>query len=131
MSKKKSPPQKGKTRTTLSTLLKKYHTGAEHAVTGKELELSMGLRRQTIQKEIRRLRQSGVPICSSGTGYFYAETRQDIAETVAWLNRRINTMVQTQSLLLGTTPDEREKVVVVLPEEGLKVSLNIKSMKKG
>ena len=131
MSKKMSPPQKGKTRTTLSALLKKYHTGAEYAVTGKELELRMGVRRETIQRQIRRLRQAGVPICSSGAGYFYAETRQDIAETVAWLNRRVNTMVQTQSLLLGTTPDERDKVVVVLPEEGLKVSLNIKSMKKG
>lgn len=123
--------KKKRNRAVLGDLLKKYHTGMEMAVSGKELELALGIRRDTIQKMVHQLRMEGVPICSSSSGYFYAQTRQELAETVARFNKHITTMVQTESRLLGTAPDEKEEIVFTLPDEGLKVSFNIKSMKKG
>ena len=115
----------------LCSNLKKYHMGAEHSISGKELEYVIGVDRDTIQKMVHQLRMEGVPICSSSSGYFYAQTRQELAETVARFNKHITTMVQTESRLLGTAPDEKEEIVFTLPDEGLKVSFNIKSMKKG
>ena len=111
--------------------LKKYHMGSEHSISGKELESVIGVDRDTIQRMVRKLRMEGVPICSSHLGYFYAETRQEIAETISRFNRHIATMMETEDRLLNSVPGNKEEVVVVIPEEGIKVSLNIKSIKKG
>ena len=115
----------------LSTILKEYHTGMEQSITGKELELKLGVQQGTVQKLVRQLREDGVPICSSSCGYFYAETRQELTETAARFNRQISTMMKTQSRLLDAVPDEKEKIVMVVPQEGLKLSLNIQSLRKG
>lgn len=112
-------------------ILKQYHTGLDSPVTGKELGTTLGVTSKAVQKLIRELRFQGQPICSSNTGYYYAETRQDIADTANRFSQHIASMIHTQQSLLQSTPDEKEKIVVVLPDEGLKVSLNIKSMKKG
>ena len=114
----------------LSTLLKKYHTGMERSISGRELELALGINRNTIQKQIHKLRMEGVPICSSNAGYFYAETRQELTETASRFNQRIRTMVQTENQLLNTMPDEKEEIEFLLPNEGLKVSFNIKSIRR-
>lgn len=116
-------------KTRLSAVLKKYHTGMEQSITGKELERALGIKKDTIQKLVRQLREDGVPICSSSYGYFYAETRQELTETAARFNKCISTMMQTQRKLLNTTPDEREKIVMVVPQEGVKLSLNIQSLR--
>jgi len=122
---------KRKTKSRLSAVLKKYHTGMDQSITGKELEQKLGIRKNTVQKLVRQLREDGVPICSSGSGYFYAETRQELTETAARFNQHITTMMRTQSRLLGTTPDEKEKIVMVVPQEGVKLSLNIQALRKG
>ena len=115
----------------LSAILKEYHTGMEQSITGKELELKLGIQQGTVQKLVRQLREDGVPICSSSCGYFYAETRQELTETAARFNRQITTMMKTQSRLLDAVPDEKEKIVMVVPQEGIKLSLNIQSLRKG
>ena len=40
-------------------------------------------------------------------------------------------MMKTQRKLLDTTPDEKEKIVMVVPQEGVKLSLNIQSLRRG
>ena len=122
---------KRKAKSRLSTVLKKYHTGMEQSITGKELEHTLGIRKDTVQKLVRQLRADGVPICSSSCGYFYAETRQELTETAARFNKSISTMMKTQRKLLDTTPDEKEKIVMVVPQEGVKLSLNIQSLRRG
>lgn len=122
---------KRKAKCRLSTVLKKYHTGMEQSITGKELERTLGIRKDTVQKLVRQLRADGVPICSSASGYFYAETRQELTETAARFNKQITTMMRTQSRLLDAAPDEKEKIVMVVPKEGLKLSLNIQSLRRG
>ena len=122
---------KRKAKSRLSTVLKKYHTGMEQSITGKELERTLGIRKDTVQKLVRQLRADGVPICSSSSGYFYAETRQELTETAARFNKQITTMMRTQSRLLDATPDEKEKIVMVVPQEGVKLSLNIQSLRRG
>lgn len=117
-------------KTRLSETLKKYHTGMEKSITGRELELKLGISKDTIQNLVRQLREDGVPICSSSYGYFYAETRQELTDTAARFNKCISTMMQTQRKLLDTTPDEREKIVMVVPQEGIKLSLIIQSLGK-
>lgn len=37
-----------------------------------------------------RLRRKGIPIASSGSGYFYAATEQEVRATIAHLTRRIS-----------------------------------------
>lgn len=118
-------------RTRLNNYLKKYHKGEEHTICGKQLELVLGIQQSAIKRHVHHLRMSGVPICSSNAGYFYAETRQEITETIGRFNRHITAMMKTESRLLETRPDEKEKIVFVIPDEGLKVSMNIKSIKKG
>ena len=119
------------TKSRLSAILKQYHTGMDQSITGKELELKLGIRKDTVQKLVRQLREDGVPICSSADGYFYAETRQELTETAARFNKQITTMMKTQKRLLDTTPDGREKIVMMVPSEGVKLSLNIQSLRNG
>ena len=59
----------------LAELLERYHSGESNAATSRELN---------------RLRRKGIPIASSGSGYFYAATEQEVRATIAHLTRRIS-----------------------------------------
>ena len=43
-----------------------------------------------VRQMVNRLRRKGVPIASSGSGYFYAATEQEVRATIAHLTRRIS-----------------------------------------
>ena len=67
----------------LAEYLEQYHLGEFNAATSRELELTFGIK----GIEVRR---DGVPIASSGNGYFYAATEQEVRATIAHLTRRIS-----------------------------------------
>ena len=77
----------------LAEHLERYHLGANSAATSRELELTFGIKGIEVRHLVNRLRRDGVPIASSGSGYFYAATEQEvratIRATIAHLTRRI------------------------------------------
>ena len=60
----------------LAEYLERYHLGANSAATSRELELTFGIKGIEVRHLVNRLRRDGVPIASSGSGYFYAATEQ-------------------------------------------------------
>ena len=73
----------------LAEYLERYHLGANSAATSRELELTFGIKGIEVRHLVNRLRRDGVPIASSGSGYFYAATEQEVRATIAHLTRRI------------------------------------------
>ena len=61
----------------LAEYLERYHLGANSAATSRELELTFGIKGIEVRHLVNRLRRDGVPIASSGSGYFYAATEQE------------------------------------------------------
>ena len=49
----------------------------------------LGIKGIEVRHLVNRLRRDGVPIASSGSGYFYAATEQEVRATIAHLTRRI------------------------------------------
>ena len=74
-------------REVLAEYLKHFHQGEENAIHSRDLEKLFDLDRRSLQRNISRLRQDAVPICSSGAGYFYAQTQAEINDTL----RRLRT----------------------------------------
>ena len=65
------------------------HKGIRKAITSKEIENAFRCRGTEVRKIVNDLRCDGIPICSSPTGYYYAETGSEIEDTLAHLEGRI------------------------------------------
>ena len=63
--------------------------GAENPITSKELEYAFGVGGEDVRKTVNKLRQQGVPIGSSASGYFYAIDLVETRRVVESLKRRI------------------------------------------
>ena len=55
-----------------------------------ELTEILGIKGIEVRHLVNQLRRDGVPIASSGSGYFYAATEQEVRATIAHLTRRIS-----------------------------------------
>ena len=58
------------------------HKGRRKAITSKEIENDFQCKGTEVRKTVNELRSNGVPICSSPTGYYYAETKSEIKDTL-------------------------------------------------
>ena len=76
-------------KTTIAEHLKRYHFGEENAVTSRELEVAFSIRGKELRDRINTLRRGGVPIASSGSGYFYAATAREVHATIAHMTHRV------------------------------------------
>lgn len=74
----------------LAELLERYHSGESNAATSRELECVFSIKGIEVRQMVNRLRRKGIPIASSGSGYFYAATEQEVRATIAHLTRRIS-----------------------------------------
>ena len=74
----------------LAEYLHTYHLGTASAVTSRELELTFSIRGIEVRHLVNLLRRQGIPIASNGSGYFYAETEQEVLATIIHLTRRIS-----------------------------------------
>ena len=77
---------------TIAEHLKHYHFGERNAVTSQELELAFAIRGKELRNLVNTLRCSGIPIASSGNGYFYAATEQEVRSTIAHMTHRIGSI---------------------------------------
>lgn len=72
------------------------HKGKANAVFSKELERLFHCKGTEIRRMVNELRIKGVPICSCSRGYYYAENRSDIEETIAHLDGRVSKIKAAQ-----------------------------------
>ena len=98
--------------TAICNFLKKHHTGKDKAVSSRELERLFSLEGRTLRRKINRLRQDGYPICSDETGYYYAETQQEINATVCRLNGLVTQISNARTGLLYASVLSPEQVTV-------------------
>lgn len=62
--------------------LAKNCLGRRGTIGGRELAGKMGVSENELRRRVNRLRQQGVPIASSQTGYFYAATAGEVYATI-------------------------------------------------
>lgn len=86
--------------------LKKNHTGKDRAVYSRELERLFHLTDRSVRRRISSLRQEGYPICSDGTGYYYAENQHEINATVSRLNELVTGLSNARTGLLFSSVTE-------------------------
>ena len=69
--------------------LKEYHCGELRVVPSRELEAAFQIRGPDLRRTINCLRGDGIPICSSDSGYYYADTEEELRRTIRQLRSRI------------------------------------------
>lgn len=72
----------------LGRRLRKFHVGKAAAIISKRIEASLGVTGVEVRAMVSHLRANGLPICSSGQGYWYAATAEEIDLTIAHLDHR-------------------------------------------
>ena len=93
-------------RTEIGLYLKDYHTGSHKSIHSRELQRLFQIDGRNLRRKINRLRQDGVPICSDNTGYYYAETEQEVRDTVFRLNELSTKICRAKDgLISGTNGD--------------------------
>ena len=65
------------------------HPGKNNAVKSKEIEALFGLKGTEVRSIVNELRCKGIPVCSCGKGYYYATSDDELRQTIAQLNGRI------------------------------------------
>ena len=65
------------------------HIGRKKAITSKKIENAFQCKGTEVREIVNELRSNGVPICSLPIGYYYAETKSEIKDTLAHLESRI------------------------------------------
>lgn len=79
--------------------LRENHIGRKRAVSARDLRAWGSVRR--VRKMVRQLREKGWPICSCHDGYYVAESKQDLIDTVRMLQRMADGVESTASDLLA------------------------------
>ena len=70
--------------------------GEGHRITSNEISQLTNVTGATIRKIINNSRANFVPIASDGSGYFMAETPDELDHTIAQINSRIHKMIQAR-----------------------------------
>ena len=102
---------------TIAEHLRRYHLGEQNAVTSRELETVFDIRGIELRGIINALRRDGIPIGSSGSGYFYAADEPEVRATIAHMTHRISGIAAAIRGLTMTLEDFDTAQMRLLPEE--------------
>lgn len=102
--------------------LKEHHTGRSRAVYSRELQRLFSLDGRTVRRHISKLRQAGCPICSDETGYYYADSQEEINSTVGRLNELVTKVSNARTGLLYAS---------ILESNAMTVEISIKIQQGG
>jgi biotin operon repressor len=84
-------------------ILKAFCKGKKNAIhaidLAKRLDKTSG---ETMRKYINELRKEGIPICSIKEGFYYAESKREIEDTIAHLESRALDMMTCAEALRNT-----------------------------
>ena len=72
---------------TVNAYLEGNCRGRRHAVSSIRLEQKLNLSGNELRKQVNALRREGVPIASSGEGYYYAENAGEVYATIRNLQK--------------------------------------------
>lgn len=76
--------------------------GRAHGVTAQAIAFNLGCSERVVRQLITELREDGVAACGHpSTGYFIAETREEIEETCAFLRSRAMHSLVLEAKLRG------------------------------
>ena len=67
--------------------LRTHCLGRKRAASSLSLETTLEISGNKLRKQVNALRREGVPIASSGEGYFYAETAAEVYGTIRSLQK--------------------------------------------
>lgn len=70
-------------------------------ITSKELECALGLSGAGLRDLVRRLRRNGIPIGANSDGYFYARSLEEYEDTIADLEHRAMSLLNTVEAMKG------------------------------
>ena len=98
----------------LYEILKKYHMGEANAVHSWRLEQFFNVDRSTLQRNINKLRAQHVPICSSNSGYFFAQTQDEIDRTLRRMNTSMKTMFQARDGLARSMSEQHKTIQLTI-----------------
>ena len=98
-------------KTAICQYLKKNHTGGERAVYSRELQRLFPIDVRRLCILINRLRQDGYPICSDARGYYYADSQEEINDTVCRLNQMVTKVSNARTGLLFASIQDGEITV--------------------
>jgi len=105
---------------TIAEHLKRYHLGERNAATSRDLETAFDIRGKELRDLVNTLRRSGVPIASSGAGYFYAATEQEVRATIAHMTHRIGGIAAAIRGLTQALEQFDTAQTTLLPEERIR-----------
>lgn len=89
-------------RTKVLALLKATATGRENAVKAKAIKAYLGLGDSQLRDIVNSLRLEGNPICSCGSGYFYASNKVEVNESINQLQSRIMSILSAKQGLISS-----------------------------
>lgn len=92
----------------ITEYLRLYCTGEARAVTSRILERTFDLRGVEIREAVNRQRCEGAPLCSCATGYFYAETEEEINRCIRQLLSRCQKIAAAARGMMKSLPGYRE-----------------------
>ena len=95
-----------------------YHQGESRAVSSRELERAFDIRGSDLRRIINRLRGDGIPICSFASGYYYAETEQELQRTIRQLRSRIKKIAHAERGLTKAMREFTDTGQLSFPLEG-------------
>ena len=93
--------------------LKQNHTGKSRAVYSRELQRLFSLDGRTVRRHISKLRREGCPICSDEAGYYYADSQEEINNTVGRLNELVTKVSNARTGLLYASVLEGNAIVEI------------------
>jgi biotin operon repressor len=83
--------------------------GRRRSITSRRLEQKLNLSGNEIRKQVNALRREGLPIASSGDGYFYAENAAEVYATIRSLKkmrRGLDSAIEGLEMALARFGDE-------------------------
>ena len=98
--------------------LKEYHCGELRVVPNRELEAAFQIRGPDLRRTINCLRGAGIPICSSDSGYYYADTEEELRRTIRQLRSRIKKIAHAERGLTKALEQFTDSGQISLPLEG-------------
>ena len=98
--------------------LKEYHRGELRVVPSRELEAAFQIHGPDLRRTINCLRGDGIPICSSDSGYYYADTEEELQRTIRQLRSRIKKIAHAERGLTKALEQFTDSGQISLPLEG-------------
>lgn len=75
--------------------------GREHRKSGRVLARTLGIDVKDLQKAVKRLRKKKKPIASDQFGYYYAATAKELCDSMDFLQRMADALLQDISSMRG------------------------------